>query len=183
MLAIPVEVTREIHDGRKGSQSLFIQGDARESMAALLPEYERKIKLIYMDPPFMTGARYNMRLRVGTAGWKQSTANLTLPSYNDYRDRDAFLAMMREVLALCRQLLSEDGMIFVHLDYRANAHVRLLMDELFGESHFMNEIIWGYNSGGRSRLHFSRKHDTILFYSNGDKPDFNIDAVMAENAR
>ena len=73
-------------------------------------------------------------------------------------------------------------MIFVHVDYRAYAHLRLLMDELFGERNFLNEIIWVYQSGGRSLRHFSRKHDVILFYAKTEQYDFNIEDVMAPPA-
>ena len=79
----------------------------------------------------------------------------------------------------CRRLLTEDGMIFAHIDYRLHPHMRLLMDDVFGEENFLNEIIWVYNSGGRSVRHFSRKHDVILFYRKGEQYDFNIDAVKA----
>jgi len=80
---------------------------------------------------------------------------------------------------LSRKLLSDDGMIFVHIDFRTHPYVRLLMDEIFGEDNFLNEIIWVYQSGGRSLRYFSRKHDVILFYRKSARYDFNVQAVMA----
>ena len=170
-------IGREIRQS-SGPKGMFLAGDAVERLESLLPEYEGKIKLIYMDPPFMTGDHFYMRVRLGAQGWRKNAGSVPIPSYVDKKDRAQFLALMRDVLVLCRRLLREDGMIFVHVDYRADAHVRLLMDEVFGERCFINEIIWVYQTGGRSKRYFSRKHDVILFYGRTEQYDFNIDAVM-----
>ena len=174
-----IPLTTEIHPCGGAPQGLFCFGDAIERLEALLPEREGQIKLIYMDPPFMTGDRFYMHVRVGADQWRRGRGSLALESFVDQKDREQFLAMMRRVLELCRRLLRDDGMIFVHLDYRAHPHVRLMMDEIFGEENLLNEIIWVYQSGGRSIHHFSRKHDVILFYARGEGYDFNIDAVKA----
>ena len=174
-----IQVTAERHPVSGGPRGMFLLGDAVERMEGLLGEYEGKIKLIYMDPPFMTGDRFYMRVRVGEKEWRQGKGSFALESFSDRFDRAEYLAMMRRVLELSRRLLSDEGMIFVHLDYRAHPHVRLLMDEIFGEDNLLNEIIWVYQSGGRSIHHFSRKHDVILFYRKSDHYDFNIDAVKA----
>ena len=174
-----IRVTTEWHPATGDVKGMFCLGDAIERMEALMPDWEGKIKLIYMDPPFMTGDRFYMRVRLGEAEWQRGKGSYALESFADRQSREDYLAMMRRVLELSRRLLSEEGMIFVHLDYRAHPHVRLLMDELFGEENLLNEIIWVYQSGGRSIHHFSRKHDVILFYRKSDKYDFNIDAVKA----
>ena len=174
-----IRVTTEWHPATGGVKGMFCLGDAIERMEALMPEWEGKIKLIYMDPPFMTGDRFYMRVRVGEAEWQRGKGSFALESFSDKQSREDYLAMMRRVLELSHRLLSEEGMIFVHLDYRAHPHVRLLMDELFGEENLLNEIVWVYQSGGRSIHHFSRKHDVILFYRKTEKYDFNIDAVKA----
>ena len=72
--------------------------------------------------------------------------------------------MMRRVLGCAAMLLRDDGMLFLHIDYRTHPYLRLMLDEIFGESNFLNEIIWVYQSGGRILKYFSRKHDVILFY-------------------
>lgn len=177
-----IPLTTEIHAGG-GSKGLFLFGDAVGRLEGLLPDYEGKIKLVYMDPPFMTGDRFYMRVRVGEGEWRRGYGSLALESFVDQKNREQFLGMMRQVLTLCHRLLSDDGMIFVHLDYRAHPHVRLLMDEIFGEANMLNEIIWVYQSGGRSIHHFSRKHDVILFYGKSERYDFNIDAVKAPRAQ
>ena len=82
--------------------------------------------------------------------------------------------MMYERIALIRDLLSENGSIFVHCDWRMNAYLRLILDELFGADNFRNEILWCYPPGGKApKFAFHRKHDTILYYSKGSCPIFN----------
>jgi len=174
-----IQVTAERHPAHGGPRGVFLLGDAVERMEGLLKTHEGEIKLIYMDPPFMTGDRFYMRVRVGEQEWRRGKGSFSLESFADRYDRGEYLAMMRRVLELSRRLLSDEGMIFVHLDYRAHPHVRLLMDEIFGEDNLLNEIIWVYQSGGRSIHHFSRKHDVILFYRKSERYDFNIEAVKA----
>lgn len=172
-----ISIDVEKHTGT-GPEGRFCLGDSQACLEGLLDEYEGRIKLIYMDPPYMTGSRFTMRVRVGEAGWK-GLRGMPVETFSDYKDRNHYLEMMRRVMELCKQLLSEDGMIFVHIDYRAHPYIRLLMDELFGEQSFLNEIVWVYQTGGRSTRHFSRKHDIILFYRKSERYDFNIEAVKA----
>jgi DNA modification methylase len=180
----PIEVSREWHTGAgDGPEGLFCLGDAVENLEALLPEYEGKVKLVYMDPPFMTGDRFFMRVRVGEEQWRKGRGGLVLETFSDKLTRAEYLDLLRQVLTLCHRLLSDTGMVFVHIDYRAHPHVRLLLDEIFGEENLLNEIIWVYQSGGRSVNHFSRKHDVILFYRKTAKYDFNIEAVKSVPAQ
>ena len=176
MIPERIHISAEYHPGRE-AEGRFYVGDCIERMEALLDQWSGRIKLIYMDPPYMTGDKFFMRLRVGEQGWSRGRSDMRAVSFEDYRDRTQYLDMMARALRLCRQLLSENGMIFVHIDYRAHPHVRLLMDDIFGEEHFLNEIIWVYQTGGRSLRHFSRKHDVILFYRKSQDYDFDIDAV------
>ena len=180
----PIEVNREWHTaGGNGPEGLFCLGDAVENLDALLPEYEGKVKLVYMDPPFMTGDRFFMRVRVGEDQWKKGRGGMALEAFSDKMSREEYLGLLRQVLTRCHRLLSDTGMVFVHIDYRAHPHVRLLLDEIFGEENLLNEIIWVYQSGGRSVNHFSRKHDVILFYRKTARYDFNIDAVKSVPAQ
>ena len=84
---------------------------------------------------------------------------------------------MRAVLVNARALMASDALIFVHIDWRMHPYLRLLMDEIFGESNFRNEIIWAYQSGGSARRYFPRKHDVILMYSKTKDYDFHIQDV------
>ena len=173
-----INVTRELHEG-SGVQGRFLLADVFAGLDALMDEYAGKIKLVYLDPPFLTGDRFVMRVRVGAEDWKNGRGSLELPAFSDNLGRDTFLEMMRGVLTRCHSLLRNDGMLFLHIDYRTHPYLRLLMDEIFGEENFLNEIIWVYQSGGRSLRHFSRKHDVILFYRKSAQYDFNVEEIMA----
>lgn len=134
----------------------FFAGDARDGLRALLRSGERA-RVAYLDPPFLTGKNFG--------------------AYRDNLRRAELLALLGEALSLCREALADDGSLYLHVDHRLSPHARLLMDEVFGEDRFMNEIIWAYQSGGRSRLHYSRKHDTILLYGKGKRALFLPEAV------
>ena len=99
-----------------------------------------------------------------------------------YRDtwgqgQDSFIAMIYERLSLMRDLLAEDGSIYVHCDYRVNSYIRLAMDEVFGRDNFRNEIIWCYTGPSGSTKTFPKKHDTILWYSKSDSWIFNSEEI------
>ncbi|MDD3925644.1 MAG: site-specific DNA-methyltransferase [bacterium] len=144
-----------------GNSNLLIHGDCRDAMLALLPQYEGRIDLIYIDPPYATGGEFG---RPEAAG------------YSDRCVGADYLQMIYERLQLMHRLLAPTGSIYIHLDWRMNCHVRLIMDEIFGTDCFQREIIWrigwvsGYKSSARNWI---RNHDTILFYTR-DKREFTF---------
>jgi len=174
----PVAVRRESYEGR-GADGRFYLGDAPGLLDALVPEYRGQVKLIYMDPPFLTGERFVIRARAGEGDWKTGRSSLTLPAYDDDLDPESYYALMRRALEASRELLRDDGMLFLHCDFRASARLRLILDDLFGPDSLLNEIAWVYHTGGTAKRYFSRKHDTILFYRKTRSYDFNISAVVA----
>jgi len=118
------------------------------------------IKLIYIDPPYNTGKT-----------WKNKQNQIC---YNDKYELDDYLNLMYYTLYLMKQLLSEEGSIYVHCDWRVNSYLRLIMDEIFGKNNFQNEIIWCYRGMAVSENHYVRRHDSILFYTkNSGKQTFN----------
>jgi len=161
---------------------------AESSRAArrLAEERPMSVQLVYIDPPFNTGQDFLYRQRVGADGYggdlKRQIAHV---AYADRFEggRGAYLEMMRGVLSSAHALLDAKGSIYVHVDYRTSAHVRLLLDDVFGEDNFVNEIIWHYRSGGRATRHFSRKHDTIFFYRKGPRYRFNAMAASKPRGR
>lgn len=179
MKPVRTVLRKEVHNGQ-GVTGEFYLSDCREQLDRLLETHAGRIKSIYMDPPYLTGDKFCMRARVGEADWKSNRSSLKLSTFSDQMDRTSYLEMMRDVITKCRELLSTDGMLFLHIDYRTQPYLRLLLDEIFGEENFRNEIIWAYQSGGRATRHFSRKHDVILFYSRGTDPDFNLEEVMVK---
>lgn len=136
---------------------------------------KERLDLIYCDPPFFTRGERSARLPVHSRRFPDIT-ELRVPAYND-SSRTGFREYLTDLalrLMLMRDTLKETGSILIHLDSRAVHSVKLLMDSVFGEDHFVNEIIWTYKSGGAAGRHLARKHDNILFYSKSDKYKFNI---------
>lgn len=128
--------------------NLVIQGDNLPVLASLLPVYAGRVKLIYIDPPYNTGS--------------------SAFGYNDRFPRSTWLTFMKNRLELARQLLSDDGAIYLQLDYHQVHYAKVLMDEVFGEENFQREIIWriGWLSGYKTmENNWIRNHDTILFYA------------------
>lgn len=176
MALMRVSVEREQMAG-KGPKGRLYLGDVVEMLPKLVEQYAGSVKTLYLDPPFLTGKKFEMRVHVGEKEWKTGGSSLTVTAYQDLADREAYMKMMRVVLTESRKLLRDDGMVFLHIDYRMHAHLRLLMDEIYGEDNLLNELIWMYQSGGRSTKHFSRKHDIILFYRKTKNYDFDITSV------
>ncbi|HTE51802.1 MAG TPA: site-specific DNA-methyltransferase [Kofleriaceae bacterium] len=134
-----------------------------DNLAVMAELPDRSLDIIYMDPPFATGT-----VRRGRGG----------SEFGDRTDDpDAFVAWLAPRLAESRRLLDETGSLFVHLDYRATHYVKVALDRLFGRARLVNEIIWCYSVGGKSRRSFGRKHDSILWYARGADHAFYPDAV------
>lgn len=149
---------------RTGSE--LCRGDNLKYMSELLQKgYAGRLRLIYIDPPFFTRSSFNASivLRDGT-GSKKQVHHL---AYDDKFDRNLeyYIENMTVRILMMKDLLSEDGLMWVHLDWHSSHYIKLVMDELFGEKNFVNEIIWCYKSGGSGKRHFARKHDSILVYS------------------
>jgi DNA modification methylase len=146
-------------------------------MSALLPEYEGRVELIYADPPFYTNRKYAARIGRGEDSRKPDGWQLTDGYQDNWSSLDDYLQFLYERLALMIRLLTPDGMLYLHLDWHADAYARLLLDELLGPDNLVNEIIWTYHGPSPIRRAFNRKHDTILAYAKGEKYLFNADAV------
>lgn len=172
------QIDREILRAEEGTpQNEFHLGDAAEIAQRLRETYEGRVNLVYLDPPFLTGKTFEARVRVGAKEWKTGRGSLVLRAYQDNQTREAYLKKMRAVLVNARALMASDALIYVHIDWRMHPYLRLLMDEIFGEGCFLNEIIWAYQSGGSARRYFPRKHDVILMYSKTKDYDFHIQDV------
>lgn len=148
---------------------MVICGDNKAVMKTLLTEQDMggKIQMIYIDPPFFSKADYDAVIRAGGE-------NIRHLAYADKWEKGlaSYLKMLTARLYLMRDLLADDGLIWVHLDWHAAHYVKVFMDEIFGEKNFVNEIVWTYKSGGSGKKHFARKHDTILVYSKTGKYRF-----------
>ena len=161
-----------------GWKNKLIWGDNKFVMSSLLEKFAGKIDLIYIDPPFATGANFMVDVEIGEKE-EYIHKDHSIIEEKAYRDTwgegtDSFNRMMYERLVIMRDLLSDKGSVFVHLDYRTSSQIRIMMDELMGTDNFVNEIIWEYRTGGVSDNFFAKKHDTILFYSKSPKYTFNL---------
>jgi len=155
----------------------IILGDNLEVMAALLPEYEGRINLIYADPPFFTNRKFSARVGRGEDSRKPSKWKLAEGYHDSWDDIDSYLQFLYERLSLMHRLLAPNGTLYLHLDWHADAYARLIMDEIFGAENFINEIIWTYHGPSPIRTAFNRKHDTILMYAKSKEYTFNVDDV------
>jgi len=145
---------------QKEPQNFLIKGNNLVALFSLLPKYKGKIKLIYIDPPFNTG----------NDGF----------GYNDNFNHSSWLTFMKNRLEVAKELLTEDGSVFVQCDENENAYLRILMDEIFGRDNLMNEIIWRYRTYiGQVKEYFPKKHDTIFWYKKNFRPEFNL--IYEEN--
>jgi DNA modification methylase len=167
----------------KNWYNLLFHGDNKEVLASLLElGFRGKVDLIYIDPPFASNKDY-MR-KVELRGLKNlgkieedSESIIQQTMYEDIWKRDEYFQFMYERLILLKELLSETGSIYVHLDYHMTHYMRVLMDEVFGEDNFQNDIVWNYFMGASGNDRWGRKHQNILFYSKSDKYQFDLDPV------
>ncbi len=161
--------------GDAGSENQLVQGDNIEYMKYLLETgMKGKLHLIYIDPPFFSKNDYKVNIK------KKSDKVQSIPVMEQFVYKDTwkegmedYLKMLCSRLFFMKDLLSETGSIFVHLDRHCVHYIKVLMDEIFGRDRFINEIIWSYKSGGVSKRSFARKHDNILFYSKSKDYFFN----------
>jgi len=156
-------------------RNLLIWGDNRLVMSSLLNEYAGQIRLVYIDPPFATGADFSMQLKVGDAEFVKQPSILEEHAYRDTwgAGYDSYLSMMYEPLVLMRELLSDDGSIYVHCDWGVNSYLRLALDEIFGADRLVNEIIWRRAFGHSDSSRLGSIHDTLLLYSKSEQRIWN----------
>ena len=161
-------------------RNMLIWGDNKVVMSSLLPRFAGKINLIYIDPPFATGQDFSFRVRVGDQEFVKEPSIIEEKAYRDTwgRGLDSYLQMMYERLVLMRELLADDGSIYVHLDPTASHYLKVVMDEVFGGENFRNEIAWVYaRPAAPNQKIFSQAHGTILFYTRSNNWSLNLDAV------
>ena len=157
---------------------LLFHGDNKEVIAHLLANgYRDRVQLIYIDPPFDSGADYvrQVRLRGQRSGplvYGEGQSLGEQVQYPDLWTNDGYLQFMYERLLLLKELLSPEGLIVVHLDETRVHYLKIMLDEVFGREHFINEVIWkrqtAHSDVGQGARHLGRLHDSLLLYSKGD---------------
>jgi DNA modification methylase len=169
----------------KGWTNKLIWGDNKLILSSLKNGPLRKqieeqggLKLIYIDPPFDVGADFSMQVEIGDETLTKNPSVIEEVAYRDTwgKGADSFISMMYERLILMRDLLSDDGSILVHCDWRVNSHLRLVLDEVFGKDCFKNEIVWKRSTvkGGKVNSNqMARNHDSILYYTKSKTSPYN----------
>ena len=167
---------------------LLYHGDNKDVLAHLLANgFRGKVKLIYIDPPFDSGADYvrKVQLRGAKGTVKIDGEDYTLGEQVQYSDiwaNDNYLQFMYERLLLLRELLREDGWIALHCDSARSAELRILLNEVFGPGSFRNEVIWHYSGWNRFlEGTLNRRHDTIFFYAKSEESKLSRVAVPWES--
>jgi adenine-specific DNA-methyltransferase len=164
----------------EGWKNKLIWGDNLLVMGSLVEKFAGKIDLIYIDPPFATGADFSFRALVGD---EEVTKDATLIEEKAYRDTwgrglVSFTQMLFDRFQLMRYLLSETGTIFVHMGWEVSHYVKLALDGVFGSERFVNQIIWkrqtAHSDAGQGADHLGRLHDVIFMYTKGDSYTLNM---------
>ncbi len=179
----PAQLRESYGKEQSGWINKIFWGDNLQVMSHLLKEYRGKIDLIYIDPPFASDADYKRKIKVKNQAVTTDSLSFEEKQYGDIWNNDEYLQFMYERLLIMRELLSINGTIFVHCDWRVCSYMRLLLDEVFGKENFLNEIIWNYSGGRIGHNFFGRKHDNIYWYAKKyGNQTFNYDAVRQEYA-
>ncbi len=172
----PLSLTRP----DRPSRNSLIWGDNKLVTSSLLPHLLGKVNLIYIDPPFATGQEFALRTRIGDGEGPKKLSVIKERAYCDIwrQGPESYLRMMYERLALMRDLLADNGSIYVHLDWHAGHYLKIIMDEIFGRENFRNEIVWCYRTMQTTKSGWARKHDIVLYYTGGDEYVFNLKEVL-----
>ena len=180
------EMEKQETVGENADGNMVIRGEC-VSACAYLKSKGIQVDLVYIDPPFASGADYakkvyirrNPKVAEVIAQAEQELDVDELKAfeekmYGDVWDKEKYLNWMYENLMAIKSVMSETASIYVHLDWHIGHYVKILLDEIFGEDNFRNEIIWGYRTGGTSKSCFAKKHDTLLYYSKTEDRVFNL---------
>ncbi|WP_165067579.1 site-specific DNA-methyltransferase [Desulfovibrio sp. ZJ200] len=173
---------------QKGWTNKLIWGDNKLILSSLKngpmrEEIERQggLKLIYIDPPFDVGADFSMDIEIGDETFTKDPNILEEIAYRDTwgKGADSFISMIYERLQLMRDLLSDNGSIYVHCDWRVNSFIKSVLDEIFGQNNFLNQIIWKRqtSSGYKGKNFLGKNHDDIFLYKKSNSTKFLVEML------
>lgn len=173
----PAQLKESYGEEVNGWMNKIFWGDNIQVLSHLIKEYRGKIKLIYIDPPYDSKADYKKRVQLKGKGAFGSSSAFEEKQYSDIWNNDDYLQFMYERLILLRELLSEEGSIFVQCDPTRGHYIKIILDEIFGSNNFMNQIVWkrtfSHGDMGQGAKHLGRLHDMILFYKKSEKTIIN----------
>lgn len=154
----------------------LIWGDKKYVLPALLDEFGGKVDLVYIDPPFFTGDDFSFRVNIEDEQFVREPNMLEQKAYRDTwgKGPDSYLHWFADTALLLRELLSEDGSLFVHLDWHVGHYAKAVLDEVFGRGSFRNEIIWHYYNKLQGNIkRFASNHDVIFWYTKSEDYQFS----------
>lgn len=179
----PAQLRERYGEEKDGWINKIFWGDNLQVMSHMLKEYRGKIDLIYIDPPFDSKADYKKKIEVKGIGKAETdSTSFEEKQYGDIWSNDEYLQFMYERLIILRELLSDHGCIYLHCDWHKSHHLRMIMDEVFGNNKFVNEVIWHYSGAGTPKGCWAKRHDNIYVYSKTTEYTFNADAVRTDYA-
>lgn len=166
---------KEVHGSEhNGWMNKIFWGDNLQVMSHLLKDFRGKIDLIYIDPPFDSKADYKKTISIRSQKIESDISSFEEKQYGDIWSNDEYLQFMYERLILMRELLSENGTLYLHCDHHKSHHLRCLLDEVFGPQNMRNEIIWCYDKWVAPSNDFQKNHDTIFRYTKSSVFCFNV---------
>ncbi|MDQ3255289.1 MAG: site-specific DNA-methyltransferase [Acidobacteriota bacterium] len=186
-LALPFQtvetVNESVQERQRGLDALFsggresewrnrlIWGDKRLVLPSLLQEFGGKVNLIYIDPPFATGDDFSFQVEIDGEEFTKEPSMMEQKAYRDTwgRGLDGYLQWFYETALYLRELLAENGSLYVHLDYHVSHYAKAILDEVFGSDRFINEVVWKRTSARSDAKTYNHIHDTLLFYTKGNK--------------
>lgn len=173
----PAQLKETYGEEQNGWINKIFWGDNLQVMSHLLKDYRGKIDLIYIDPPFASEENFKRKIKIRGKELDTDISSFEEKQYSDIWINDEYLQFMYERLILMRELLSETGSIYIHCDYRKSHHLRSILEEVFGDQNFQNELIWCYRGMAVSKNHYVRRHDTILFATKTSQYPFNWEEI------
>lgn len=157
------------HTGQpRAWRNRLIWGDKKYVLPSLLPEFAGQINLIYIDPPFAVGSDFSFQVSIENETFTKAPSMLEVKAYRDTwgKGLDSYLQWFYETVILLHELLSEAGVIYVHLDEHAGHYAKVLLDEVFGKSNFLHEIVWHYPDNFQGNVNgFANNHNILLVYA------------------
>jgi len=181
-IELPFQVVETVNEPRVKTMDMFVPrlgndqwhnmliwGDNKLVMSSLLPKFAGKIDLIYIDPPFATGADFTLNVEIENESITKEPSAIEIKAYRDTWGQGiaSYLQMMYDRLVPMRDLLAEDGSLYVHLDWRVGHYVKILLDEIFGRDNFLNCIVWRRQIARGMKVyakHFGNSTDSLLLY-------------------
>ena len=179
----PAQLKERYGEEKDGWMNKIYWGDNLQVMSHLLKEYRGKVDLIYIDPPFDSKADYKKKIKLKEKTVLNDNNSFEEKQYGDIWTNDEYLQFMYERLILCRELLSEEGTIFLHCDWHKSHYLRMILDEVFRNDNFLNEIIWHYEKWTAQSKSLQKNHDVIYAYTKTSNYNFHEQREITDNLK